>query len=839
MRHLFWALLGGVLLSPSALAEDNLAAGAIQVLRDRCAACHQRGVAKGGMDYVLDRDTLVARRQVVPGRPEQSPLLRRIEKGEMPPPKKPAVKSEELALLKRWIEAGAPADSVTRPGALMTDAKLKSLLLADLDRLDAQQRRFTRYLTLTAQANAAARSEHMEMHRRAVSKLVNSLSWQPRIVKPESLDSTGTILRLDLRDYGWTARSWDRLAAASPYRSPADAADRVLAERTGSELPWLRADWFVATASRPPFYHDFLQLPGTDRALERLLKIDVQSNIAKRVVARSGFNGSGVARNNRLLERHEAPFGAYWRSYDFSDNTDRQNLFKHPLGPPPAQDSFRHAGGEIIFHLPNGLLAFMLVDAAGTRIDKAPGDVVSDPRRPDRLVETGLSCFSCHARGFLPKDDQVRAHVLKNSGAFPVAARRVVEALYVPATQFLRLQENDNERYARALEKAGVPASDEDPIAAVTLAYESVLDLRAATGELGQSSADFAARLRQSPEVMRTLGPLLQPGGVIQRQVFESAFRDLRQADRAVTTTSVKQAPAFTGHKGSVPALAFAPDGKRAASGGEDKTIRIWEVATGRELMRCAGHSDTVLALSFTLDGTNLVSGGLDRAIHLWDVATGKLIRVLYGSTDAVRAVMVSRDGRYLLAAGDDRTARIWELATGREVAVLSGHAGPVLSAAFAPDGRHIVTAGSDGKICVWNRKGERIGPARQGHIGPVRSLAFSPDGRQVASGGEDRTVRLWDLASGAERRRFEGHANAVITVAFTPSGRLLSASSQYRNPDRFLRLWDPAPGREAGAALPNLSPAVRVESVVFAPDGRRALVSHGAGELKLYHVAE
>src|SRR5262249_34517401 len=156
-------------------------------------------------------------------------------------------------------------------------------------------------------------------------------------------------------------------------------------------------------------------------------------------------------KNNRVLERHDAAHGAYWRSYDFSDNTGRQNVFERPLGPAPGPRGFAHAGGEIIFSLPNGLQGYLLVDRDGRRVDKAPGDIVSDPRRPDRLVENGLSCMGCHAAGLLPKDDQVRAHVLHNPRAFSPADREAILALYVPATRFRALMREDIARFTRAL----------------------------------------------------------------------------------------------------------------------------------------------------------------------------------------------------------------------------------------------------------------------------------------------------------------------------------------------------------------------------------------------------
>src|SRR5262249_27848729 len=157
---------------------------------------------------------------------------------------------------------------------------------------------------------------------------------------------------------------------------------RALIAATGSEEPVVRADWFVATAARPPLYHDLLQLPNSDRELERLLRIEALTNIQEESVVRAGFNDSGVSRNNRLLERHDSVYGAYWRSYDFAENVGRQNLFEHPLGPLTGEISFEHAGGEIIFHLPNGLHAYLLLDRNGRRVDRAPIEIVSDPKRP-------------------------------------------------------------------------------------------------------------------------------------------------------------------------------------------------------------------------------------------------------------------------------------------------------------------------------------------------------------------------------------------------------------------------------------------------------------------------
>jgi len=514
-----------VFASALPLRAESLAEQAVSILENRCAHCHGGdGNSEGGFNYVTNVNKLIARNRLKPGKPAGSKLLQLIASGDMPADAD--MPAADLALLEKWVKAGAPAVQTAAPAELLTPQRMYKLLDADLNQQPAASRRFVRYFSLAHYSSGGATGEELTLYRQALSKLVNSLSWGVEIAPPVAIDAQQLLFRIDLRDYQWTPQTWERILKDNPYQVTyrTDAAASVR-RATETSFPVLRADWFAATASVPPLYHDILQIPTSEKKLEEMVKLNTAQNIADFQVVRAGFNGSGVSRNNRMIERHETQYGAYWKSYDFSGNSGDKNLFSRPLGP-AGKNAFVHDGGEIIFHQPNGLQGYMLTDAQGARIDKGPTAIVSDPRRPDRAVVNGLSCMTCHVRGTIKKDDQIRASVLRNLNLFDNFESQQALTLY-PKNEIVQAKlAEDSQRFLNALQQAGGGDGDTktEPVGALVERFEQEVDLQLAAAETGMTTTQFLRALDAAPEVALPFGPLRAPGGTVQREVFLSSF---------------------------------------------------------------------------------------------------------------------------------------------------------------------------------------------------------------------------------------------------------------------------------------------------------------------------
>lgn len=599
-RMLSAVLIFGTLTVGQVRAQEGpeLAKKVRVVFEKSCYPCHGQNASKsGGFDWVLDFDKLrqaTARAtnperkkpaMVIPGDADRSPLFLRLGVDKDMPPddfEGPRPTNEEIELVKKWIVANAPAPTadVAPARPFVTTSAMLSAIQADLLATPREDRPFRRYFTLTHLHNdPRVLDKDFRLYRAALSKLLNSLSWKRDIVLPSPVDTHQTIFAIDLRHLDWEKHGlWNEVLKRYPYglkhdRFPDETglSDKALDvyEMTGTPIPFIRADWFIAAAGRPPLYHTLMfdnVLPKlrertADRKnpqnprhmtaldLEEFLGVDIERNFRLNQLQRAGFIKSGVSGQNRLLERHDALHGSYWKSYDFKQDSRRNNLFQFPLGPvfeknPFAKMAFEHDGGEIIFNLPNGLQAYLLINGKDERIDEGPIEVVSDRSKTSgtNVIVNGLSCMSCHKRGMISEfKDEIRT----GTGVGGEAVDKVKQ-LYVSSDEMNKLVEKDEARFMSALEQAvgSFLTVGEDkgknirefrePIGEIARWYVlEELDLPAIARELGvQDEKKLAILIDGNQRLLQYGLGILTKGGAIKRADWEklegtSLFQDV------------------------------------------------------------------------------------------------------------------------------------------------------------------------------------------------------------------------------------------------------------------------------------------------------------------------
>lgn len=237
----------------------------------------------------------------------------------------------------------------------------------------------------------------------------------------------------------------------------------------------------------------------------------------------------------------------------------------------------------------------------------------------------------------------------------------------------------------------------------------------------------------------------------------------------------------LTGHQGEVYSVSFLPGENAIASSSRDNTVRIWQ-PDFRLIRSFTGHRDGVFSVSFSAAGDVIASGSQDKTVKLWNV-NGDLLENFVGHEDEVNAVSFSPDGKLIASASQDKTVKLWQV-DGSLLASFVGHTEEVNGVSFSPDGKLIATASSDNTVRLWNLEGEFLRVLGE-HDDWVYRASFSPDGKIVATASADNTVKLWNL-QGDLLRTLEGHSGEVNWVIFSADGEKIATASD----DKIVKLW-------------------------------------------------
>ena len=271
-------------------------------------------------------------------------------------------------------------------------------------------------------------------------------------------------------------------------------------------------------------------------------------------------------------------------------------------------------------------------------------------------------------------------------------------------------------------------------------------------------------------------------------------------------TDSGKCLHVLEGHLAGISTLAWSPDSRAIASGSDDKSIRLWDVATGKSYPHpLRGHHNYVSTIAFSPKGNMLVSGSYDEAVFLWDIRTGRIMRSLPAHSDPVGGVDFIRDGTLIVSCAGDGLIRIWDTMTGQCLRTLVHEDNaPVQSVRFSPNGRYVLAWTLDGCVRLWDYVEGRCVKTYQGHAnekyglsgafgiyGDVGTDREKPGGNvkaYVVSGSEDGGILWWDVVSKEVLQRIDGHEGAILGVDTWEGERGLVVSCGL---DKTVRIWE------------------------------------------------
>lgn len=304
-----------------------------------------------------------------------------------------------------------------------------------------------------------------------------------------------------------------------------------------------------------------------------------------------------------------------------------------------------------------------------------------------------------------------------------------------------------------------------------------------------------------------------------------SALAELRHAMAAIPLRLV-----LRGHAGFVPYAAFSPDGTHIVTASDDKTARIWDATTGRQVRVLAGHTDTIWHAAYSPDGTRIVTASDDKTARIWDSATGRQLLSIAGGEEFSSAEF-SPDGRRVVTAAIGEGVRVWDAGTGKLLGSIdTGGYNVAYAARFLPDGTHVITASSDGDAGLYNSAtGDEIAVYRSNSQRLFRAN-LSPDATRVVTASEDGTFRVFDAATSTERHKETWHRAAVHDAVFSPDGKLIASASY----DGTAAVWDSRSWRPVAILAGHTD---KVYTAEFSKDGSRLVTASADGTARVWEI--
>jgi WD40 repeat protein/transcriptional regulator with XRE-family HTH domain len=279
----------------------------------------------------------------------------------------------------------------------------------------------------------------------------------------------------------------------------------------------------------------------------------------------------------------------------------------------------------------------------------------------------------------------------------------------------------------------------------------------------------------------------------------------------------------------------LSSDGKYLATAGGDHITRIWDALTGEQLLALKGHSDEVYHIEFSPDGSRLVTVSIDGKAIIWDVLTGaELLSLSEGDGTALYWVVFSPDGsRIAVANHDDERVSIWDVGTGEMLLALPHQNTQVDSVSYSPDGSRIVTTSNDQTVRIWDaNNGEEL-LRLYGYTINVTNAAYSPDGTRIATVVLDSQIKIWDANTGQELLTLAGHSRDILTVVFSPDGAHVVTASR----DGTAKVWNVAPSREFLTLVNGPVISSSGAAVAYSLDGTRLAVAYSDPTAKVWDL--